>query len=133
MKVFSILLGALALVAGIAGGVHAYSASAGPAPAPVAAAPSYPPAQVVRPGIVLRWAPCRPPAVRQGRACVTHVVHTVVLPAPVQPAAPASSAAAPRPHATAAPTAAPSTSEPGDDGGHHEHGDDGGHDGGGDD
>jgi len=137
MKVFSVLLGALALVAGLAGGMRAYSASAGPTSGPVtvAKAPSYPPAQVVRPGVVVRWAPCKAPAVRQGRACVTRVVHTVVLPAPAPSTAPRS----PAPQRRPAPAPSTTTAEPGDDGGHHQDGpgdhggDDGGHHAGGDD
>jgi hypothetical protein len=41
-------------------------------PAPTAA-PSKP---------IVKLAPCKPPAVRDGKACVTDVVETVVLPAP---------------------------------------------------
>lgn len=84
MKLFAILLGALALLAGVAGGLQAYTASATTVPAgPAVAVPRHHASpQVVRPGVVVKWAPCRPPAVRQGRACVTHVTRTVTVPAP---------------------------------------------------
>jgi hypothetical protein len=143
MKLFAVLLGALALLAGVAGGMHAYSASATTAPAaPSVTVSHHAAAQVVRPGVVVKWAPCRAPAVRQGRACVTHVTHTVSVPAPAVtvPAAPLP-ASAPQVAPTRAtqPAAAPQHEsgdhEPGDDGGEHESGDDGGehHDGGEDD
>jgi hypothetical protein len=132
MKLFAVVLGALALLAGFTGGVRAYSVSAAagpPLPTPVAA-PHYPQAQPVRPGVVFRWAPCRPPAHRVGKACVTHVVHTVTLPAPAAAASPV--AAAPAPVAQAAPRhVVRATQVSSDDGGHQEPGDDGGHDGGG--
>lgn len=131
MKLFAVLVAALALLAGLAGGMRAYSAGtpAQAAAAPVSA-PHHPRAQVVRPGPTFRWAPCAKPAVREGRACVTHVTHTVTIPAPVVVAPPTQAVAAPprvrhTPHPTA-PAPAPQQ----DDGGHH--GDDGGHhDGGG--
>jgi hypothetical protein len=124
MKLFAVLVATLALLAGFAGGMRAYSAAAPAhaAPAPVAV-PHHPKAQPVRPGPTFRWAPCAKPAVRQGRFCVTHVTHTVSVPAPVvaAPQAPVRVAApAPRhPHPTAPP---PTTHH---DGGNH-HGDDGG-------
>jgi hypothetical protein len=133
MKLFALLLGALALVAGFTGGLRAYSTSAH-AGRPVATArvtvPHYPAAQVVRPGPVVRWAPCVQPAQLVGKACVTTVTRTVTVPAPAS-AATASSRAAPaasapvvrRPHTQAAPRPAPrpTQGEGGDDGG-------GGHD-----
>lgn len=93
MKLFALLLGALAFVAGVAGGLQAYTASATTAPttSAVTVPRHHPSPQVVRPGVVVKWAPCRPPAVRQGRACVTHVTRTVTVPAPVT-TVPASSA-----------------------------------------
>src|SRR6478672_72758 len=101
MKLFAVLLGALALVAGFTGGLRAYSTSAhaGP-PVPTArvTVPHYPKAQVVRPGPVVRWAPCTAPAKLVGKTCVTTVTHTVALPAPAT-AAPSSAAPA-----TAAPS-----------------------------
>lgn len=133
MKLFAVLLGALALVAGFTGGLRAYSTSAhsGP-PVPTArvTVPHYPKAQVVRPGPVVRWAPCTAPAKLVGKTCVTTVTHTVALPAPAtaapSSAAPAAAPAAPavrRPHTqTASPRPAPRpTQGTGDDGG-------GGHD-----
>ena len=113
MKLFATVLAALALLAGFAGGLRAYSVSADAASgsAPRVAAPHQPKAQPVRPGVVVRWAPCRAPAVREGKACVTHVTRTVTVPVPGTSSAAA--AAASRYH---------------DDGGHHEGG---GHDGGG--
>lgn len=145
MKSLTLAVGALAVVAGSLGGIRAYATSSGsPPPTPVTtvAHPMRP--QPVRPGVVLRWAPCRAPAVREGRACVTHVTRVVTVPAPVvarptTASAPRPHSAPPRPHATA-PSPEPSddppaSGEPGDDGDNGgDHGDDGGHDdGGGDD
>jgi hypothetical protein len=136
MKLLPGLLVTLTLTAGLAGGVRAYSvaATAGPpaVPAPVAVA-TPPRPQVVRPGVVVRWAPCRAPAVRVGKACVTHVVHTVTI------APPATTPTVSAPVSTRAPHAAPTRparhpaqeSEPGDD--HHGESDDGDDGGGGDD
>jgi hypothetical protein len=142
MKVFATLLGALALLAGFVGGMRAYSvaADAGPPPVTPVSAPHHPQAQVVRPGIVFRWAPCKPPAHREGKACVTHVTHVVPLasPAAAAPAAPAPATSAPvvhrpstphvtRPKPSPSPSQEPSTPEPsdggGDDGGGPEPGD----------
>ena len=128
MKLFAVLLGALALVAGFTGGMRAYSTSAHagpPVPAAHIAARHYPPAQVVRPGPVVKWAPCVKPAVRVGRACVTHVTRTVTLPAPTVTApAAAQAAASPTvrvPHARAAsPRHASSGEHPADGGGGHD-------------
>ena len=141
MKLFAVLLGALALVAGFTGGLRAYSASsqAGPpVPAAQVQVHHYPPAQVVRPGPVLKWAPCVKPAVRVGRACVTHVTRTVTIAAPATsaPSAPAATTS------TAQPTRQTRAEPPDRDaverrGGYHDHSghDDGGGDdgGGGDD
>jgi hypothetical protein len=142
MKLFALLLGALALLAGFAGGMRAYSVSAATPPAPPrVAAPHHPAAQPVRPGVVVRWAPCRKPAVREGKACVTHVTHTVTVPAPAvaappPPPAPAAAPQAPPTRATQPVPAPTQPSEPADDGGHddggHEH-EGGDHGGGGDD
>jgi hypothetical protein len=126
MKLFAVLLGALALVAGFTGGLRAYSSSAhaGP-PVPTArvSVPHYPKAQVVRPGPVVRWAPCAKPAVRVGKACVTTVTRTVTLPAPAATGAAPSTAPAtvrtpqaPRTQAAAA-QPAPRPSGGGEDGG----------------
>ncbi len=134
MKLFTTLLGALALIAGVAGGMQAYHASAAAAPAPPVAVSTHPPAQVVRPGVVVRWAPCRPPAVRQGVACVRHVTKTVTRAAPTVtvPVAPVTTPPA-APVRTVHPASVPPTHEAGDhedssdDGSHHEdEGDDGG-------
>ncbi len=130
MKLFAILLGALALVAGFSGGMRAYSVSADAGPAPVrpVSAPHHPQAQPVRPGIVFRYAPCRPPAHRQGKACVTHVTRTVTLPVPAVAAPPAAAVPAaqtsrpatrPAPHHS---TSAPRPSGGGEDGGGGGHG-----------
>ena len=135
MKLFAILLGALALLAGVAGGMQAYTASATTAPATssVAVPHHHPSPQVVRPGVVVKWAPCRPPAVRQGHACVTHVTRTVSGPAP-----PVTASAAPAPARSWAPAPtrpAHPTATPTHDGGQHEDGtnDGGEHEGGTDD
>ena len=94
MKLFAVVLGALALLAGFTGGLRAYSVSATtPSGPPLAVAKHHPPAQAIRPGVHVRWAPCRRPAVREGRACVTHVTRTVTLPPPVAAAPPAAPAA----------------------------------------
>ncbi|MGC4110798.1 MAG: hypothetical protein QM747_10320 [Nocardioides sp.] len=137
MKLFTLVLGALALVAGAAGGLRAYNVASASPSTPLTVASADHGAAPVRPGVVLRWAPCRKPAVRVGRECVTHVVRTVTLPAPVVTVAPTSSSthAVPTrvPHPSHAPTQAPSD-PPSDDGGHDRHhgddGDDGSDDGG---
>ncbi len=121
MKLFASLLAALALLAGFAGGMRAYSASADATSASAQrVTPHLPKAQPVRPGVVFRYAPCRKPAVREGKACVTHVTRTVALPAPAA-AAPAAPATRAQVRATAHAHAAPAYH---DDGGH----DGGGHD-----
>jgi hypothetical protein len=136
MKLFAVILAALALLAGFAGGLRAYSVAAPAQAAPVRiSVPHHPKAMPVRPGVTVRWAPCRKPAVRKGRACVTEVTRTVALPPPVVTAQPVPVARAARPHA-APPTRHPSptarstsTHDGGHDGGHNggEHHDDGGH------
>ena len=101
MKTFNLVAAGAALVAGLAGGTTTYLVAAQPAsesPAPDAVrttavtVPAVAPAPRTQKPIV-RLAPCKPPAVREGKACVTDVVETVVLPAPAAPAAP------PPPHA----------------------------------
>lgn len=136
MKLFALVVAALALVAGFAGGLRAYSAAA---PAPVAPAqvplsatgPHYPKAMPVKPGATFRWAPCQKPAVRHGRACVTTVTRTVTLPPPA--AAPTSAApvqvAAPAVHA--APTRHPQATQPTSQPTYHDDGGGEHHDGGG--
>ena len=134
MKLFAVVLGALALLAGFTGGVRAYSVSAeaGPAPVTPVAAPHYPKAQTVRPGVVFRYAPCRPPAHRVGKACVTTVTRTVTVAAPA--AAPQAASAASTPAVRTVQhvrhTTGPAPRPGGEDGGH-EGGGDGGGDGGG--
>ena len=140
MKLFAVLLGALALVAGFTGGLRAYSTSAhqgSPVPTAHVSVRHYPPAQVVSPGPVVKWAPRTKPAVRIGRACVTRIIHTVTLPPPVvatpraaaAPAAPASHTQAGNPHPTHT-----ASGEHHDNGGDDNGGDNGGEDeGGGDD
>jgi hypothetical protein len=133
MKLFALVVAALALVAGFAGGLRAYSAAAPAAAAPVqVSAPHHPKAMPVKPGPTFRWAPCQKPAVRQGKACVTTVTRTVTIappvvaapPAPVQVAAPVVRAAPTRhPSPTAQPTQ-PTWHD--DDGAEHDGG--GGHD-----
>jgi hypothetical protein len=141
MKTFAVLLGALALLAGFTGGMRAYSVSAATPPAPkLAVAKHHPHAQPVRPRVVVRWAPCRKPAVREGRACVTHVTRTVTVAAPAVAApAPVPAAAAPQAaparvaHPAPAPTHAAPTHAAPTHGGGHEHEGGGGGGGGGDD
>jgi hypothetical protein len=133
MKAFAVLVAALALLAGFAGGMRAYSVAA-PTPAAVkpTAAPHYPRAMAVRPGPTFKWAPCQKPAVRHGRACVTTVTRTVTIappvvtapPAPVPVAAPVRTAPTrhPSPAPAPQPTAAPTHHD--DGGGDHHEGDD---------
>lgn len=126
MKLFAVLVATLALLAGFAGGMRAYSVAAPAQAAPVSApAPHHPKAQPVRPGPTFKWAPCKKPAVLEGRTCVTHVVHTVTIPAPaVAASAPVYSRA---PH-YAHPTSSPSQYHEDDGGNHHEDDGGGGHD-----
>ena len=107
MKLFAVVLTALALLAGFTGGFTAFSASSSDPVQAHVAMPHHPKPPRVRPMVC--WAPCRKPAVLEGRACVTHVVHTVTLASPVAPAAPpptAASAAAPQQRVAAQRTAA---------------------------
>jgi len=91
MKTIPALVLAAVVAVGLLGGVTAYQLAAGPAgPSPSTSAGSAAPVAPVaertrqaRPKV--RWAPCKPPAVRQGRACVTEEVRTVVVPAPAAP------------------------------------------------
>ena len=124
MKLFAVVLAALALLTGFAGGFTAFSAAS---PDPVrthVAMPHHPKLPTVRP--LTRWAPCHKPAVLEGRACVTHVVHTVTLAAPVAPAAPAPAAAR-----AAAPQQVAAQPGPARPAAHHEDGGEGAHDDGG--
>ena len=134
MKLFAVLLGALALAAGFTGGLRAYSASsqAGPpVPAAQVSVHHYPPAQVVRPGPIVRWAPCVKPAVKVGRACVTRVTHTVTLPASTVSTPPVTTASAPATQTPSPPAATPHSATTHSTGGHrhhHHHGDGSGDD-----
>ncbi len=136
MKLSALAIGVVAAAAGVVGGVSAYASSTGHVPAPPAPVSMHHPVrpQPVRPGVILKWAPCQKPAVRQGRACVTHVTRTVVLPAPAQAAPPAP----PRrwrtpPHLLTQPTHDPADPPSDDPGPGDDHGDDHGDDDGGDD
>jgi len=135
MKLFAVLLGALALVAGFTGGLRAYSASehhGPPIPTAQVSVRHHPPAQVVRPGPVVKWAPCVKPAVRVGRACVTHVIHTVALPAPAATTtAPTTTSTSPTvraPRPSQSPTRHPTSAPTNGGGGQHDDGGDGGGD-----
>ncbi len=85
MKTITGLVSAAAVVAGIGGGAVAYQfvAASGTAPATVSSTTDQPPrAQVTRPGVRFAFAPCAKPSHREGNACVTDVVQTVVIAAP---------------------------------------------------
>jgi hypothetical protein len=82
MKIVSIGIAAASLLTGLAGAGVAYelttvdsaqSAVSTPAPESPAASPG---AKAER---RVRWKPCRPPAVREGRACVTEEVRLVEI------------------------------------------------------
>lgn len=137
MKTLPALVLAAVVAVGLMGGVAAYRVASDPAPSAPAASAAVPtastaPAARARRRTVVRWAPCKPPAVRQGKACVTEEVRTVVVPAP----APAPPAAAPAvrqvrhgdddgdEYAEPAEHAEPAEYE---DGGDAEHDEDGGH------
>ena len=118
-----ILLSAAVLAVGLFAGTLAYQASsAAPDSGPVAA-PAAPatPAAHHRAKPKVKWAPCKPPAKLQGKACVTEEVRTVVVaaPAPAPAPAPARTTTVRTSHAEPA-----EHDEPGDDGEHGEHGDD---------
>ncbi|WP_395659444.1 hypothetical protein [Nocardioides sp.] len=113
MKIMSVLVLIAVVTVGLAAGTFAYqtaadaggsSQAAGASAAAVPAAPAAHPARAEHRGHQrpkVRWAPCKPPAVLQGKVCVTEEVHTVVVPAPPVAAAPAAPAApAPAPPAT---------------------------------
>ncbi|WP_296602470.1 hypothetical protein [Nocardioides sp.] len=123
MKTIPALVLAAVVSIGLLGGVAAYqlaSGPAGPSPSPSAAAVAPVEAAAPRthsPRPKVRWAPCKPPAVRHGKACVTEQVRTVVVPAPA-PAAPRSTGT--RPAAAAQPVRA----DGGEDGADHEKGED---------
>jgi len=141
MKTFPALVLAAVLAVGLLGGLAAYqvasgatTASAQQASAPVAAAPAAPVARKAHQRPTVRWAPCKPPAVLRGKACVTDQVRTVVVPAP---AAAAPAPASPVSATHAAPAGGSHHAEPADDGhgdrepAYAEHGEGGGGHGGG--
>ena len=78
MRKFSVAVAVSSVAVGVGGGAVAYRSVADGLPIPVshttAATPAPPTAGKQT---VLRWAPCKPPAKRDGRACVIDVVRTV--------------------------------------------------------
>lgn len=134
MKILTAGVLSAILVAGIAGAFAGYRSQtnqelASQRPAAVAAAPVSKAAHHQRPRV--RWAPCPKGSRLHGRACVTDVVKTVVVPAaPVYVAAASTGG-----HSTAS-GGSHVSSHAEHEGPEHqavEHGDDGGHDGGGED
>lgn len=95
MKIANLIAAGVAMTAGLAGGTATYLVAAQPSPSSVPPARTAPvtvpaAADTVKPQKpIVKLAPCKPPAVREGKACVTEVVETVVLPAPAAPASPA--------------------------------------------
>ena len=91
MKTIPALVLAAVVSVGLLGGVVAYQLASGPAgPSSSASAAPVTPVGATAPRThqsrpKVRWAPCEPPAVRQGKACVTEEVRTVVVPAPAAP------------------------------------------------
>jgi hypothetical protein len=88
MKLANLIAAGAALTAGLAGGTATYLVAAQPAPSsetpPVRTTEvsATSPVPAVAPGKpIVKLAPCKPPAVREGKACVTDLVETVVLPA----------------------------------------------------
>jgi hypothetical protein len=92
MKTTKSLIAAAAVVLGLGGGAAAYQlASTGestvqPVSQTVSEDSEGPAAPSISGGTHFRWAPCKAPAVREGKVCVTHVVHAVVLPGATTPA-----------------------------------------------
>ncbi|MCB0895942.1 MAG: hypothetical protein KDB43_11310 [Nocardioidaceae bacterium] len=137
---------AAVLSVGLLGGTLAYqaaSSSDGPASsstastastaaaAPAARAAASERVRHLRP--IVRWAPCKPPARLQGKACVTEEVHTVVVPAPAAAPAPATTGTRPPATQTVSTGGEPAEhTEPAEHGSEHEgeHGDEGGREGG---
>jgi len=139
MNPVSSLVLSLALLLGAAGGVYAYDSAAHSTPGhpAVSAASVATPdtaaadqASRARRGAkhrtVVRWAPCPDGTRLEAGVCVTDVVRTVTLPAPVAPAAAHSTA-------STGSTAAQHDDRGDDDGGEHEGEHEGGHGGEGDD
>jgi hypothetical protein len=77
MNLLSVAAMSAAVVTGLAGAGVAYEIASGGDPAPGTSTSLTGTADVTKPA--KRFAPCKPPAVREGRACVTDVVRTVVL------------------------------------------------------
>lgn len=103
MKTLPALVIAAVVAVGLLAGVTTYQVASGsagpgsPAASPTEPAVTAPAARTQqKPRTRVRWAPCKPPAVRQGKVCVTEEVRTVVVPAPA--AAPAPAPAAPVSH-----------------------------------
>lgn len=79
MKMFSVAVMSAAVLTGLAGAGVAYEiASAGDSTTTTTSVTPTTPTDAAKPR--KHWAPCKPPAVREGKACVTDVVRTVVLP-----------------------------------------------------
>lgn len=99
MRTIPALVLAAVLGVGLLAGVTTYQLASGPdsggAPAASPAVGATPAARIDQPRDRVRWAPCKPPAVRRGKACVTEEVRTVVVPAPAPAAAPAAPVAQP--------------------------------------
>lgn len=118
MKSMSILVSSAVVAVGLLGGTLAYQASSAPVgqDSSVSAAPAPTPAVARhhRKPVVTRWAPCKPPATRVGKVCVTDEVRTVVVPAP-----------APAPVAQPVRATQPTSREHGDDRDDRGDGDDG--------
>jgi len=111
MKTIPALVIAAVVAVGLLAGVTTYQLASGPADAgSEAVSPAVvttPTARTDQPRTRVRWAPCEPPAVRHGKACVTEEVRTVVVPAP-----------APAPAAPAAPVAHQARNDDGERAGH---------------
>ena len=79
MKIISIAIAAASVVTGLAGAGVAYELVTVESPEipPAAAAPAVPDSEPGKVERRVRWKPCEPPAVREGRACVTEEVQVV--------------------------------------------------------
>lgn len=93
MKTTTSLLAVAASVLGLGAGAAAFQLTAssdpGLAPTSQTVVTDKPKVTVpkIHPGTQFHWAPCEPPAVQEGDACVVDVVQTVVVPAAPQPPA----------------------------------------------
>lgn len=93
MKLRSVAIVSSGLLIGVVGAGVAYELSAVD-PGTATSSPAFPAADATgKPRV--RWAPCKPPAVREGRACVTEVARTVTVPAAVGTARPVGATAPP--------------------------------------